>query len=513
MRVAPPIAAGLLALPILIYLAPQRADGRGPTPGYHPWAPTPGQVRTLDVSDPGADGRVWIREYEVAQPDLRQLDVIRDADANPTVPHDPPQLSTLPEGWVQLGNVVMPTPVAEGDAVVDPDVIGAIEDWPGNEYPRKHTLYLNFVGADLHPGSDNSAEDTSILALQGPYPAYTGGEQNALSIAQAVENDVAGFGIRVAYLERPGKIAPYTMEMIGGSWQDVNTDQPAGGVAPGADCGALGQRHIVYTFAAGSTPVNRVANTASQEAGHAWGLDHTFNCDSVMSYCANADGSFSGTCDDLCEAGCQGANTAGCRLTHEEFCGVGNDQQNEVETLTWLFGGDEPDMEPPTAEIVSPVDGDMLAEGSSVDLKALIGDNYGGYGWAWRVTRDDEVIFDDVDYERMVDDEYLPSLSLSGLTPGVWRFTITVQDQYEHVTSDSVTVSVGGVPLPPDSDTGEPVASSAVGTDTPSTGVQLDGDDGSDPPDDCACRSGRRAPTGWLAWLVLIPLAARRRTR
>ena len=184
-----------------------------------------------------------------------------------------------------------------------------------------------------------------------------------------------------------------------------------------------------------------------------------------------------------------------------------------MQTLTWLFGGNEPDMMPPTAEIISPVDGDQLAEGANVDLKALIGDDYGGYGWAWRITRDDEVIFDDVDYERMVDDQYRPSLNLAGLTAGVWRFTITVQDQYEHVTSDTVTVSVGGVPLPPDSDTGEPVASSAVGTDSPGTGTDgnADGDDG-DPPDDCACRGGRSAPAGWLwIWLPLLPALRRRR--
>ncbi len=519
MRVAPLIAAGFVVAPslmsILIWVAPGHAYARGPTPGYHPWAPTPGQVRTLDLSDPGGDGRVWLRDFGVEQPDLSQLDLLRDDDDATPADGAATRLGAparLPEGWVQVGNVVMPAAVAKGDAVVDPDVIAAIEDWPGNEYPRKHTLYLNFVGGELNVGSDNSAEDTSILARQGPYPAYTGGEQNALSIAQAVENDVAGFGIRVAYHERPGKIAPYTMEMIGGSWQNVNTDQPAGGVAPGADCGALGQRHIVYTFAAGSTPVNRVANTASQEAGHAWGLDHTFNCSSVMSYCANADGVFSGTCDDLCESGCQGPNTAGCRLTHEAFCGVGNDQQNEVQTLTWLFGSEEPDMVAPTAEIISPADGELLPEGANVELKALVGDDYGGYGWAWRITRDDEVIFDDVDYERMVDEDYRPSLNLEGLTTGVWQFTITVQDQYEHVTSDTVTVSVGGVPLPVDSDTGQPVASGAVGTDAPSgTDGNADGDDG-EPPDDCACRSGRAAPAGWLVWLPLL-LASRRRRK
>ena len=70
-----------------------------------------------------------------------------------------------------------------------------------------------------------------------------------------------------------------------------------------------------------------------------------------------------------------------------------------------------------------------------------------------------------------------------------------------------------GVPLPAGNETGAPVASSAVGTDTPSTatGIDLSGDDGSDP-DDCACRSGRSVPAAWLVWLTLLP-ALRRRPR
>ncbi|MGH0031498.1 MAG: hypothetical protein ACQGVC_17030, partial [Myxococcota bacterium] len=62
---------------------------------------------------------------------------------------------------------------------------------------------------------------------------------------------MAQFGIRVMYLERPNKTVPYTMVMIGGDWTDTNIEDPAGGVAPGTDCGALGQRHVVYTFASG----------------------------------------------------------------------------------------------------------------------------------------------------------------------------------------------------------------------------------------------------------------------
>lgn len=519
----------LPSLPILfcslvgLGLLPATAGATEPTPGYHPWAPAVGRVRTIDMRAAVRAGPVD-RVARPAQPDIHALDQLMTPDAasddagdhgEPAV--DPSLAGRTPEGWVQAGGVVLPAPIAAGDAVVDPDVIYAIEDVPGNEYPRKHTLFLNFSGGMLSTGADNSAESKSILAKQGVYPAYTGGEQKAVSAAQAIENDVAAYGIRVMYLERPPKIVPYTMEMIGGQWTDTNIDSPAGGVAPGADCGALGQRHVVYTFASGGTSATQIANTASQEAGHAWGLDHTFNCSSVMSYCGGGDGSFSTACDPLCEAQCQGANTAGCRLTHEVFCGEGNDQQNEQAELSWLFGGNEPDVEPPFAEIVSPEDGATFEEGASVDLRAMIGDNYGGYGWQWTIERDGEVIFDEVAYEREVDDEYRPAVNLSMLDAGVWTMTITVQDQFENVAQHSVTIVVGDGELP--ADTGDPTGdgTSAIGVDTgdssegDGTGVPGLDDTGGDPgKDSCACGT-RPRPSPHEIFVLFTLFAVRRR--
>ncbi|HWB80165.1 MAG TPA: hypothetical protein VG755_34605, partial [Nannocystaceae bacterium] len=162
-----------------------------------------------------------------------------------------PRPGSLPADLVQQPGGVIPRDVAEGRLAIEPETIFAVEDIPGNAYPRKHTLYLNFVGADLNVGSDNSAENRSSLARQGPYPAFSGGENTALAAIQAVQNDVASYGLRVVYEERPPKTLPYTMAMIGGDWTDTNLEMPAGGVAPIADCGALGQRHVVYVFADG----------------------------------------------------------------------------------------------------------------------------------------------------------------------------------------------------------------------------------------------------------------------
>ena len=418
-----------------------------------------------------------------------------------------------------------------------------VENIPGNEYPRKHTLYMNFVGEDLKVGADNSAENRSTLAKQGPYPAFTGGEQTAIAAAQEMAADVSQFGINVVYnpADRPPNILPYTMAMIGGSWQDTNIGDPAGGVAPGTDCGALGQRHVVYVFATGGWGPIGIANVTAQEAGHAWGLDHSFNCGSVMSYCGSGDGVFSGSCDGVCEEACQGS--AGCMARHEQFCGEGSGQQNEVAELDSIFGGNEPDVEAPYVEIVSPADGAMLNEGDDVDLRAIVDDNYGGYGWAFLITKDEEVLFDEVDYEREVDNEFRAALNLVNLEPGNYQITVTIMDQSQQSAQQSVSFTVADDPSIGDDDDDDDggdetgAADGGDGGDGGGPGDGGDGADGADGDDDddddetgdgtgvtvggmddgvaprgCECTAGRSAPlTAWSVFGLLGLLGLRRR--
>lgn len=437
---------------------------------YHPYVHYP-QVRTLDLGAEARESGDYIAKPSL-QPDFHGLDDHKLPDAElqaaPPTQRAAGDDASLPDGWVQKGSVVMPSPVADGFEDVGTGPIFAVEDIPGNKYPRKHTLFLNFSGGMLYTGSDNSAEDRSTLARQGVYPVFGGGESTALSIIQAVEADFEPFGIRIMYEARPRKVVPYTMEMVGGSWTDTTIDSPAGGVAPGADCGALGQRHVVYTFSNGGSVLG-AASTIAQEAGHAYGLDHTFDCDSVMSYCGGGEKSFRQGCSGLCEAQCQGVNSAGCRLTHEMFCGEGNDEQDDVAEMAWIFGGNEPDMEPPTVDIQSPLDGDELPEGANVELRAVVDDNYGGFGWKFTIEKDGELVYDQPDYDRDVDDEFRAALNLTNLEAGVWTFTVEAEDQYEHVTSQTVTVSVGGA-----------TTSNGSDSDSDSDGGVTDGDTDSD---------------------------------
>lgn len=517
------LGAAVLVAAVGVTLAGPAVAGSG----YHPHAPKRTRIKTIDMSGPALRARAMAEraaaEATADPPDRswEQLERMK-SETDPDVPTGPNPNAGLPDGWVQRGSVVLPAEVANGDKVVDPDVIYAVEDIPGNKYPRKHTLYLNFVGADLLSGADNSALDKSTLARQGPYPGYTGGDQKATAIAQAVAEDVSPYGIRVVYLpsDRPSKTLPYTMEMVGGNWTDTNIDSPAGGVAPGADCGALGQRHVVYTFAGGGMGVNTAANTASQEAGHAWGLDHTNNCGSVMSYCGAGNGSFSDTCDTFCTSQCQGPASITCTKTHEMFCGEDSDQQNDAAELSWIFGTNEPDVEPPTVQIQSPEDGAVLESGADVDLRAVVDDDYGGFGWRNIITHNGETVLDEPAYDKgsLIDDEYRAALNLTNLEDGMWTITVEVEDHADHVTAQTVSFQVGDTVMMGEDETGV----------VPGTTTQGGAESGSDSTDDgtsagsggviprapegCACQAGRRSdPPPLFALMPLLLLGAARR--
>lgn len=468
-----------------------------------------------------------------------------DLDAYHEVPAVDGPRDPLPAGWVQEGGVVVPRAIAEGgsfgpaalrpglnpshDEVEGPDDadLCAFPDDPlspvydglylrGTEYPRHGTIYMNFTGAMLKGGGENAAEDQSTLAWTGhPFPAYTGGEERAIAVAQAVQADFAEMAVRVVYLQRPPKRLPYVMVMMGGSYKDT-TAGPSGGVAPGADCLDKGLRNVCYAFV-NKDSVSTQANIASQELGHTMGLGHTYGSDRVMAfgYDTNApvDMGFGAECTPVFVAAGQGSY---CKSVNRCHCGGEGVEQHDLRTLQAVYAPPEADIVPPTIEITAPADGASFPEGVPITVQVVPWDDFGGYGWDLTVAQGDTVLGEVVDYELS------QQFALVNLPPGTYTLTSRVQDHADHIAEDVITITVEGAAGDTDA---------AVDTDTPTTGDGSSGDgssgaasDGSSgaadaggqdsdgaADDGCSCNEGERLP----AFAVLVPLLllGRRRRR
>lgn len=447
---------------------------------------------------------------------------------------------SLPEGLAQVGGMVVPEAMLDGAAMVpdaaaalaaasDPQAGGpdleeicafpdevppGIYDYdhrPGGETPRFHTVYLNYLGGVLNTGAENSAENLSNIAISGhQYPVYGGGEERAIAAAQAVAADFEDWAVRVVYLERPPKVLPYTMAMVGGHYSDT-TAGPSGGVAP-LDCEDFGQRNVCYAFQ-NNSPATQQANVISQEIGHTLGLGHVSASDSVMAagYANTQPGDlgFHDGCAPTIQVQGQSAACVGVNKCH---CGVG-DEQDDKQTLSTTFAPAGVDLVEPTIAILEPADGAVYEEGETVRVELEPWDDVGGYGWKLLVENDaGDLLVDQVDYDRAM------IFDLTGLPPDVYTITGYIQDHADHIVTTSVTITVGSVEGEDESgDSGG--SGTATGMDgsgseggsgdaTESDGPGLDGelDDG------CGCTSGTAPPPGLALWLLgLLGVARRRR--
>ncbi|MCX4241680.1 M10 family metallopeptidase domain-containing protein [Paraliomyxa miuraensis] len=462
----------------------------------------------------------------------------RDVEPSEPVPHAP-WASRLPEGLAQVGGMVVPEAMLDGATMVpdaataltqgtDPQAGGpdlneicafpdevppGIYDYdhrPGGETPRFHTVYLNFLGGVLNTGAENSAENLSNIAISGHmFPVYAGGEERAIAAAQAVAADFEDWAVRVVYLERPPKVLPYTMVMVGGHYSDT-TAGPSGGVAP-LDCEDFGQRNVCYAFQ-NNSPATTQANVISQEIGHTLGLGHTTASDSVMAFGYDntqpGDLGFHDGCVDTIQVQGQSAACVGVNKCH---CGVG-DQQDDKATLFATFAPAGVDVVEPTIAIVQPPDGAMYEEGETVRIEFEPWDDVGGYGWKLLVENGaGEVLVDQVDYDRAM------IFDLTGLPPDVYTITAYIQDHADHIVTASVTITVGSSEALDDSggsdDAGSGSGGGTQGEDSGSSGdTSASAGQDTDLDDGCGCTTGA-PPTAALAlWLLgLLGMARRRR--
>jgi MYXO-CTERM domain-containing protein len=466
-----------------------------------------------------------------------------DAHQRWVEPSEPaePGIHALPGGLTQVGGMVVPDAMLEGadatglttpgrpqaggpdlnEICAYPDAVPAgIYDYdhrPGGETPRFHTVYLNYTGGVLNTGAENSAENLSNIARSGHmFPVYAGGEERAIAAAQAVANDFEDWAVRVVYLERPPKVLPYTMVMIGGSWSDT-TAGPSGGVAP-LDCEDFGQRNVCYAFQ-NNSPATTQANVISQEIGHTLGLGHTTAADSVMAFGYDTtnpgDLGFHDGCVPIIQVAGQSAACVGVNKCH---CGIGEEQDDKA-TFFATFSPTGIDVVEPTISLLEPADGAVFQEGDTVRVEVEPWDDVGGYGWKLLLENEaGELLVDQVDYERAM------VFDFGGLPPDVYTLTAHIQDHADHIVTDVVTFTVEGTEVLDDSGGSDDAGSSggASSGDADSGGAGSgdtgSGDDAGLDPDandeGCACTTGEPSRDGgsWLLGLVgLLGFWRRRR--
>ncbi len=465
-------------------------------------------------------------------------------DSEPEV--DPAELAKrpgLPPGWVQIGDEVVPEAVAAGaqvrartlpnslradggdapqGALADeicafPDKVPPgvyVGDWtPGAEYPRRGTIYLNFVGATLYNGNgENSAEDYSLLAITGhKYPSFGGGEDKAIAVAQAVQADFDDWAIRTVYLERPHKTIPYVMTMVGGSYKDT-VSGPAGGVAPSADCEDFGLRNVCYSFT-NQQGVTTQSNIIGQEIGHTYGLGHTYGKDRIMAYGYATNGAqdmiFGDDCADIYVAANQGGACSGVNKCH---CGIG-EQQDDKATISAIYAPPGPDIVEPTIEITTPADDETFESGVGIAVNVDVWDDFGGYGWKMMVYEGDELLGEKYDYSR------IREFGINGLPDGTYEVVVEIEDQADHIVQDRITIHIGdAVETAGGETTGGETTGGTDSSGGDSTGADSGSSDagtsgpGMDDEEGCSCRSaGPPAAPGALALGLLMFASTRRR--
>ncbi|MCA9661199.1 MAG: hypothetical protein KC486_22855 [Myxococcales bacterium] len=440
-------------------------------------------------------------------------------------------------GWEQHGDVIGPPELfADGP---DPQ---AAQNAEWSYPPHRATIFLNFFGGALTNGTNAARMESScIKGGTFDYPGFVGGEAQALAIVETFESQLAPYGVRIAYEDKPPPELPYAMVMMGGTPQMIGMQNGVLGVSCSSDCGDRWWRDATLAFTAAASPsqTNMLATTALHEAAHAFGLAHideSQNSGYIMHpYVDNGERAWAQGCVEYNDA----TGGINCKPTHDIWCG-GGAQDTHAELLAY-FGANSPDTEAPVVEILSPPDGLELAAGGSVEVEAEVTDNHDGVGWKIMIYKDGELVEDRPSY--LFEDTW----PLSGLPAGEYLIRVQAIDHDRNIGADEVTIHVGTQSSGTsggdtegttgddsgDTDSTGSTDGGTTGGDTGGTGgaegsAGSDGSGGAatvgatatagetageDEAEGCACASGERPASGGL-WLLagLLALLGRRRS-
>ncbi len=159
---------------------------------------------------------------------------------------------------------------------------GEILPYPDDpsSHPGSHILFVNpcWGGITISPGANDSRTNrSSIIGSTRTLAEWSHGDAAWDQFVLEMKEIMSPFGIQVTD-EDPSPTPHHEALVCGRSWWSGVL-----GVAPGS-CGVI-ENSITFTFA-NDHPSNPryIAHTAGQEAAHAWGLDHEYDCADIMTY-------------------------------------------------------------------------------------------------------------------------------------------------------------------------------------------------------------------------------------
>lgn len=426
------------------------------------------------------------------------------ADAEPSF-DDP---SSLPRGTFVR---VPPTPKAF-DSDRDPFAGGS-----------PHIIYLNRCagGITLTSGwpDDNQANRSGILNGTTNFAPFSYGDDAWNQVVAETTEIFSPFNILITDVD-PSPM-PHDEAIVCGSGSAAGFGG-AGGVAP-FTCDIIPDS-ISFTFpqSLGGNP-RVIAEVVAQEVAHAWGLEHSYNCEDPMTYLSGCgektyqDGDFP------------------CGEFSARACECGGTTQNTFQYILDLFGSAVPDMASPTVSITSPTDGQMFDPGASFVINATASDDVAVSGVQ---------LFANGEAQNEVGGEPY-DWDVANIPEGDYDFYVVAQDAAGNSTvSDTITIHVGTEEIPDDSGVtasggdegdsdgnGDEGGGEGGGSDSGDEDEDADDDsddddfaetdDGALPPGfgndgaGCACATDPSNGAGWGWMLFLIPVARiwPRRTR
>ena len=231
-------------------------------------------------------------------------------------------------------DVAAPTDTAGIDFTLAPD--------PANQ-PARRTIYLNrcaLPGCTVTAGQNSSINNTSSI-ISGTRNLSTPGFSDAefAEYVGCMKEMFAPFNVDVTSTD-PGAVSHQEV-MLGADPAQAGFQFGVSGVSPWS-CGDI-RNAIVFVFELGQ-PAREVCETAAQELGHSFGLDHEFLCEDPMTYLLGCGNKSYQDVDASCGEGAP------------RPCECGSDTQNTYRRLLLTLGqspaifGDGFEQPPPAAK-------------------------------------------------------------------------------------------------------------------------------------------------------------------